>query len=620
MVSIPVIPGIKVQTGGILNKSIKDIICAVLFGGLGNLLKGNLICIEANINEMLEDAGYANLYDIKDELRLLQDEVKAFNDHLGVSDITDRINNALGEVRYLLSLGGLCPVPIKIPNINGDILDQVTDNVFNNLQGVLSAFGPLLKPKICIDASGKINTGSFNPGSILDNIRKASQNALSAGTSIPASLTSGFKNEIGGIATSIKQARAKELFPDFRHKHNLLTGAPVVAGAPAITIGPRPSDADIAAVAGLTSTSGPEFELAASSFPPAKTPNLTDATKQAQTLVANVANSASYPINSDKNLWARTLGPEVYALALDALNNDDPFVGQTEDVYDYCGRVTGQVTTAITGDIESAGLPDITDADLTQTDTSYNLLWIDAPAQNRVGWAVTGVTEETLVLDEFDCEVLTPALSLNPEIEIFRGKTHLISLPPSNPNVNSLEISNYGYKDNGLTAVRSRILYNLPPGQEFFIYEAKLDSNSNRVPDITKRWSNGLVRFEFSEFLDEANGRNEDFLTWAQAFIPDFIPDPNDINKIIDAEGRLIKSNLIQSPLPDEPGEIWVEDGSIVYDSLTGGTPILIKTWKRAIANLINGENMLIEVDDTFPDYLTYSNEDGSIYGLIKIT
>jgi len=205
-------------------------------------------------------------------------------------------------------------------------------------------------------------------------------------------------------------------------------------------------------------------------------------------------------------------------------------------------------------------------------------------------------------------------------LEIFRGKTHLISLPPSNPNVNSLEISNYGYKDNGLTAVRSRILYNLPPGQEFFIYEAKLDSNSNRVPDITKRWSNGLVRFEFSEFLDEANGRNEDFLTWAQAFIPDFIPDPNDINKIIDAEGRLIKSNLIQSPLPDEPGEIWVEDGSTVYDSLTGGTPILIKTWKRAIANLINGENMLIEVDDTFPDYLTYSNEDGSIYGLIKIT
>jgi hypothetical protein len=80
MVSIPVIPGIKVQTGGILNKSIKDIICAVLFGGLGNLLKGNLICIEANINEMLEDAGYANLYDIKDELRLLQDEVKAFKD------------------------------------------------------------------------------------------------------------------------------------------------------------------------------------------------------------------------------------------------------------------------------------------------------------------------------------------------------------------------------------------------------------------------------------------------------------------------------------------------------------------------------------------------------------
>ena len=29
---------------------------------------------------------------------------------------------------------------------------------------------------------------------------------------------------------------------------------------------------------------------------------------------------------------------------------------------------------------------------------------------------------------------------------------------------------------------------------------------------------------------------------------------------------------------------------------------------------------MLIEVDNTFPDYLTYSNEDGTVYGLLKIT
>ena len=64
MVNIPVIPGVNVQTQGILNKSLKDIICAILFGGIGNLLKGNILCIEANINEMLEDAGYANLYDI----------------------------------------------------------------------------------------------------------------------------------------------------------------------------------------------------------------------------------------------------------------------------------------------------------------------------------------------------------------------------------------------------------------------------------------------------------------------------------------------------------------------------------------------------------------------------
>jgi len=620
MVNIPVIPGVNVQTQGILNKSLKDIICAILFGGIGNLLKGNILCIEANINEMLEDAGYANLYDIQDELRLLQDEVKAFSDHLGINDITQRINDALAEVRYLLSLGGLCPVPIKIPNINGDILDQVTDNVFNNLQGVLSAFGPLLKPKICIDAQGRINTGSFQPGNILDNIRKASQQALNAGTVIPSSITSGFNNQIKGIGGSIKQARAIELFPDFRHKHNLLTGAPVVAGQPALTLAARPSDADIAAVAGLSSTSGPAFEIAGSSYPPQNTPNLADATKQAQQIVANVGNSANYPINSDKNLWARALGPEIYGLALAALNGDDAFVGEQQDVYDYCGRVVTQTTETISGDPASAGLSSTTDADLDPTPINYTLLWIDAPAQNRIGWAVSGVTEEALVPDDYGCEVLSPALKLNPEIELFQGKSHLLSLPPSNPNINSLESSNFGYKDGGLNAARTQISYEMPVGQEFYIYEAKLDGAGNRVPDITKRWSNGLVRFEFSEYLDEANGRNDDTVTWAQSFIPDMIPDPNDTTRLNDSAGRLLKSNLIQAPLPTEPGELWTDNGLTVYDSPTGGTPILIKTWKRAIANLVLGENMLIEVDSTFPDYLTYSNEAGTVFGLLKVT
>jgi hypothetical protein len=77
---------------------------------------------------------------------------------------------------------------------------------------------------------------------------------------------------------------------------------------------------------------------------------------------------------------------------------------------------------------------------------------------------------------------------------------------------------------------------------------------------------------------------------------------------------------LIQAPLPPEPGEVWTDNGSVVYDSPTGGNPILVKTWKRAVANLVLGENMLIEVDSTFPDYLTYSNEAGTVFGLLKIT
>ena len=59
MANIPVIPGVSVATKGILNKPLKDIICAILFGGIANMIKAPLLCINADLNKIAEEAGLA---------------------------------------------------------------------------------------------------------------------------------------------------------------------------------------------------------------------------------------------------------------------------------------------------------------------------------------------------------------------------------------------------------------------------------------------------------------------------------------------------------------------------------------------------------------------------------
>ena len=75
MANIPVIPGVKVSTKGILNKPLKDIICALLFGGLNNMLKGPLICVSADLDKLISEyTDLPNLQDLKNELKELKEK------------------------------------------------------------------------------------------------------------------------------------------------------------------------------------------------------------------------------------------------------------------------------------------------------------------------------------------------------------------------------------------------------------------------------------------------------------------------------------------------------------------------------------------------------------------
>ena len=128
MADIPIIPGVKVATKGILNKPLKDIICAILFGGLENMLKGNLLCVQADIDALIQDnfPGTPSIKDLQEELKNLKDELKALEELSGLKGGLDRVNAAIAEVQNLLALDGMCRIPLKAPKIP-DVIAEVID-------------------------------------------------------------------------------------------------------------------------------------------------------------------------------------------------------------------------------------------------------------------------------------------------------------------------------------------------------------------------------------------------------------------------------------------------------------------------------------------------------------
>lgn len=257
MATIPVIPGVKVATKGILNRPIKDIICAILFGGLNNLLKGNLICIEADLNKLIEGmTGVAPLDNLRTALQELKAEVRAFQDHLGIGATLGRINEAISDIQKLLALDGMCRIPLKAPRIP-NVINDVANSYFGAANGILNQLGKLAKPQLCLDAAGGVNTGAYHPDSILGQLNRQIDRLPTAG----AGAITRFENSIKGVSNAIRKQIDRELFPDFRHNHNLLTGGAVVAGVAALTM-----------------------------------MDVRQAYEQAQTLVSSVNSTASFPI------------------------------------------------------------------------------------------------------------------------------------------------------------------------------------------------------------------------------------------------------------------------------------------------------------------------------------
>jgi len=441
MANIPVIPGVSVATKGILNKPIKDIICAILFGGIANMLKGPLLCVNFDLNKIAEEAGLAGLGDLKAALDEAKAQLKAAEALSGIPETLARVNAAIAEVQSLLALDGLCAIPLKAPKIP-DVIAQVIDAEFAEMNGILNDLGRLAKPSICLDGAGGIGFGGgYNPDSILGSLSKH----VGKMGDIPGDKLAALTKRLQGVGKALEKSINRQLFPDFRTKHNLVTGAPV-----------KSTDAQVITVN--------DFKAAAAT---------------AQTLVASMKQTGSYPVDVNgirsENIWLAMLGPEVYAMAVDAMSPVDPLFTQQDPIYDYCGKLVGYTSTVITGDIAALGGNPIIGAELSPPLTNFNLNWIKD--REKPCWGVTGVQSEQIVNGRKAVH-----LDANPTIEIHRGYNHTFGIP-------SIDISGTGV------------------AEEFFICyvdenrQPRKDSNGNVVP-----FNLGLARLETYELLEDANG------------------------------------------------------------------------------------------------------------------
>jgi len=571
MADIPIIPGVKVATKGILNKPIKDIICAILFGGLDNMLKGNLLCVEADLNALIEE--YTDLPSIKDlqnELKNLRDELKALEELSGLKGALDRVNGAIAEVQNLLALDGMCKIPLKAPLIP-DVIGQVIDAEFNEANAILKDIGRLGKPELCLSGNGGINTGKYNPESILGSIQKHGGKMAS----IPGDKINNLTKKIKGVTKALSKSINRQLFPDFRHKHNLLTGKPYKAGESAITLAPPPPAAAISAL-----------DRTSADYPPATSPNLKTASSTATSLVSSLGKTASYPADVNgiryQNIWPGLVGPELYGLAVTALTPQDPLFVQQDPIYDYCGKLVGYSSNVITGDATAAGGDPTVGSEPSPPETDFNFVWI----KERNCWGVSGKTSEQIVNGVKDVY-----LNKNPELTLYRGRNHLFVVP-------SFDI----------------VGDTMAP--EFFICKVGADLKPLMENGQVKKFNYGLSRLDTYELLEDANGADNPAEAIARK-------ERHPLGThLYFAVGNKFYSGTAAPSVPDTDVWWYNTDTCIakrwVPDNLdTGASGYWVDVNDAERNEQWFGSS--INFQDPHVNYLAYSTQDGSVFGLLKI-
>jgi len=276
------------------------------------------------------------------------------------------------------------------------------------------------------------------------------------------------------------------------------------------------------------------------------------------------------------------VGPELYGLAVTALTPQDPLFAQQDPIYDYCGKLVGYSSTVITGDITAVGGDPSRDAESIPPMTDFNFVWIT----ERNCWGVTGKSSEQLVNGRKDLY-----LNSNPEITLHRGRNHLFVVP-------SFDIT-------GDTMA-----------PEFFICYVDTGLKPVLVNGQVKKFNLGLSRLETSELLEDANGADNPAEAIARKERHMF-----GTHLYFTAENKVYSGTLA----PRNPdSDVWwyntdtcVAKRWVTDDLDTGAVGYWVEVSDAERAEHWFGSSIIY--DNPNVNYLAYSTQDGSVFGLFKL-
>ena len=177
---------LKITFPANLPKNEKDLICMLLAGRLKDLWGGKLFCAELAVNDLIKDVtdkmdgatggGLDVLKELRAGLGGLQGAITGMKAASGYDTILNKMNQSLGQLSNVFSLGGLCPSPITPPKIP-DVLANLNQNMFGQANNVINALAQASSPKMCFGAGPKgfgVNWNSMT-GS-LKNLKNALKN------------------------------------------------------------------------------------------------------------------------------------------------------------------------------------------------------------------------------------------------------------------------------------------------------------------------------------------------------------------------------------------------------------------------------------------------------------
>lgn len=197
---------LKVTFPSNLPKNEKDLICMLLAGRLKDLLNGRLVCAQLAIDDLIKDTtGISALGALRDSLVGMKSAVNGLKAATGYDKILQGVNQALGQVNNVFSLGGLCPSPVHAPMIP-DLLAQLNANLFGQGLNILNALGRVSNPSMCLGGGPGgfgINWNSM-PGD-LKNLKAAIKQAQGTSNATINAFTNNLKSQTSRLKSEVKR-------------------------------------------------------------------------------------------------------------------------------------------------------------------------------------------------------------------------------------------------------------------------------------------------------------------------------------------------------------------------------------------------------------------------------